>query len=76
MLFFVFSCVYKKKVVTLPRKVCEFDKYNMMKRQYTPPIVESLAMRPGQILCASGSGFKAEIGDYGDPGAGGGFIQP
>lgn len=47
-----------------------------MKRVYTHPSVGRTEMQPGQMLCSSGggSGFKAEIGEYGTN-TGGGFIQ-
>ena len=51
-------------------------KNNNMKRVYTHPSVGRTEMQPGQMLCSSGggSGFKAEIGEYGTN-TGGGFIQ-
>ena len=45
-----------------------------MKRHYTHPSVDIAQMKPGQMLCVSGSGFKAEIGTYGTY-TGEGFTQ-
>jgi len=45
-----------------------------MKRHYTHPSVGMTQMNPEQMLCVSGSGFKAEIGTYGTN-TGDGFIQ-
>ena len=59
----------------LHAKLCN-KQNNHMKRHYMRPIVDRTEMAPGQMLCSSGggSGFKAEIGEYGTN-TGGGFIQ-
>ena len=68
-------CICQKKVVILHAKSCN-KQNNHMKRHYMRPIVDRTEMAPGQMLCSSGggSGFKAEIGEYGTN-TGGGFIQ-